>query len=830
MSQAVGSTIIIDFNSAQALNFSGVNKSTDILFTQVALGEGPIYRINPNGPQDIEIDDKYIDDLVNFVTNNTKAEAFGVKYSTGTISPEGMSSFIPYSVVPVRFSSPITLKSGISSNPQIAAPPPTAVLFMPTNTNQEISAIDCIRFKFNVTSLQFQTNRGIYPTQLTLVALIHDRNQTTDFNQYIAGSGIIINELVDGGMNFDVEIKIPDNKKSTAGYRISVLKLTQDIAQDGFAAEVEFTGIDEIRNVQHNYPLTAVAGYAVKSSEFRTGQIPNYTSLIKGLIVDVPSNYNQPILPNGEVDWRQIEVPPSGTESAAVRGYRTQRFQTQLQYSPNINIYEGLWDGTYKKDWTENPVWIIKFLLTDSRLGMGLPEHIIDKFNFYTIARYCDAIDFATGNFVGVPGFSDGTFRFKPNGYLPEVENAILGLPEGTPIVERRFTCGMTISDNTTALDLIQAICSSFRATLVFKGNKLAFVIDRDSLYPEALFNETNIQEGSFSISGINEEELITGVEVSFVNFGNHFKRETIVLDTSVPDISRENRISIDAVGCTRKSQALRLAKYVLDSNRSKRRKVRFNTNSYGSDLYPGSIVAVSQKNNNLTYGYGGVVYSNAVPSSSNIVLEHITSPTITSDFFTANTDPIVLKIYQQNTGKLSHYIVDNSFSISTSSNSVFATDLVELTIKEKYDIFSNQFLTNSDNVFFKYDLWALGYINPSDLYSASSDKLFRVDTITVNQDGLTNITATEYNSNALLAIDSAAASLVSVDPTNLSFKTPPPPFIGLSSIPAKTNEGVIFYNLVVSTTTNTVNYNVPITTNIQYGLVDNLLEIVSVG
>ena len=28
------------------------------------LGEGPIYRINPNGPQDIEITDSSIDDLI----------------------------------------------------------------------------------------------------------------------------------------------------------------------------------------------------------------------------------------------------------------------------------------------------------------------------------------------------------------------------------------------------------------------------------------------------------------------------------------------------------------------------------------------------------------------------------------------------------------------------------------------------------------------------------------------------------------------------------------------------------------------------------------------
>ena len=35
------------------------------LFLLTALGEGPLYRINPNGPQDIEISENSINDLLN---------------------------------------------------------------------------------------------------------------------------------------------------------------------------------------------------------------------------------------------------------------------------------------------------------------------------------------------------------------------------------------------------------------------------------------------------------------------------------------------------------------------------------------------------------------------------------------------------------------------------------------------------------------------------------------------------------------------------------------------------------------------------------------------
>jgi hypothetical protein len=39
--------------------------SSDILFITNAFGEGPVYRINPNGPQDIQVNDGSIDDLLN---------------------------------------------------------------------------------------------------------------------------------------------------------------------------------------------------------------------------------------------------------------------------------------------------------------------------------------------------------------------------------------------------------------------------------------------------------------------------------------------------------------------------------------------------------------------------------------------------------------------------------------------------------------------------------------------------------------------------------------------------------------------------------------------
>lgn len=830
MTNTIGSLFTYDFTSSIPFTTNS-GKSTDILFTQVALGEGPVYRINPNGPQDIEIDDRYIDDLVDFTTNNTKPSFFAARYSTGTVNPSSMPSFFTESVIPISLTSPVVLKSGISLNPTTPAPPEVKVLFLPTTSSQELAAIDSIKFKFNITSLKTQNITGVSPAQLSLIALVHPRDETANTMNYIAAGGLLIDSIIDGGTLAELEVKIPDNSKSIEGYRVSVLKITEDVAEEGFIAEVEFTGIDEVRTQYQTYPRTAVAGYVVKSSEFRDNESPNYTSSVKGLIVDVPANYTQPILPNGEVDWRQIEVPSTGDLSYTVLGYRTQKYQQQLLTSPAI-IYDGIWDGTYKKDWTENPVWIIKYLLTDPVNGLGLPETIIDKYNFYNAAQYCDAVDPMTGIFVGVDGIADGSFRYKPNGYLTEVENVLLGLPDGTLVKERRFVTGLNITDTVDVLTLVQSICASFHGTLTMRGNKLALVIDKPNLLPDAMFNETNIAQNSLKISGIKEEDIITGVEVSYIDFFNHFKKDTLVLDSDRPGISKENRLSLDIAGCTRKSQALRFARYALESTRSSKRKIQFSTYATASDLSVGSIISVSQRVNSLNYGYGGIVFSNASVGQSNVVLEHLTTPTINSSFFTSNTNPIILKIFKQDTNNIDYYLLNSGFALYSSSNLVIDTDLIEVSIASKLDLSSKQFIANTAFSTItspkREDLWALGEININNFYSSSSDKLFRVDSISNGVDGLVAITGTEYNSNVLSNAETSITSLVSISTDNQSYITPPTPNLNLSAIPSRTNEGIISYNLLIANSTNTNNYKVPISTIIEYGQVSNIIEVIS--
>ena len=66
----------------------------------------------------------------------------------------------------------------------------------------------------------------------------------------------------------------------------------------------------------------------LKAFNEHQGGVPNFTSLVKGLLVKVPSNYNQPILQNGQIDWRELELPKTGSFGYTTNGYSLQKTDT----------------------------------------------------------------------------------------------------------------------------------------------------------------------------------------------------------------------------------------------------------------------------------------------------------------------------------------------------------------------------------------------------------------------------------------------------------------------------------------------------------------------
>jgi hypothetical protein len=604
--------------------------STDFLFLTTAIGEGPVYRINPNGPQDIQIQDSSIEDLIIMddinpaIAGTVNNSTFYTGIAYGTTTQDAIPNFSDSIVSPQSFAAPVALRYGNVRNI-----PKSSIQAQETST----AAWDRLTFLLVVDQLSKSDDKGTviaYQVQVTISVWPAGGVTRTDENR--TQVVVTIKGKTDKPVKRDIDVIIGEQTKSTDGYVFTIEKTSLDSADAKIADSVSVLGWYEIEDTKQAYPRTAMIGYALKATNEHTGGIPTFTSMTKGLLVKVPTNYNQPVLSgtdypgrDGEIDWRQLELPESGPNSYVDNKYYLQNFGTALgniQGTANPQIYIGAWDGSFVYSWTQNPIWILYDILTNQTYGLSIPERNIDKFKFYQVAQYCDACDPISGRFIGVDGLADGSYRYKPRGKYTTVRQNQLGLPNGTPIKERRFISDISITEQERGMDLLNKISATFRGMLVYANGKITLAVDMPNEYPAMIFNEATIKAGSFSISGTKESDIYTGVDVSYIDPTNHFKRETVRIDsadandgTEVSDI--ENIASIDLFGVTRRSQAVRMAQYHLAASKFQRRNVSFTTSVDAINLAPGDVISISSQGTGIAYGYGGKI---ALSSDRNLI------------------------------------------------------------------------------------------------------------------------------------------------------------------------------------------------------------------
>ena len=771
--------------------------STDIVFITSALGEGPVYRINPNGPQDIEIQDNVIDDLIDFSDNSTDDEKFVTLSSTGTTTQDRLDVFGESVVTPQNFASPVTLKKG-----NLTGVP--AVKIQDQETSPQ--SWDALKFTFALNGLQKITKDGDIKIHTVSIKI-------TIKNRVLTGNSLIdditsVSKTITGKTNtlfkFNVKVNIPVANRNDAGYRFTIEKTSDDDDSSGASENIQSTGWFEIENAAQAYPRTAHIGYALKAVDEHQNGVPNFTSLVKGLLVKVPSNYNQPILENGEIDWRQVEI----TGGTLGNGYRLQNSGSTVKTDANPQIYVGSWDGTFVYSWTQNPVWIIYDLLTNNTYGLGVPEEHIDKYKFFQVAQYCDACDAVTGKFTGVDGLADGSFRHKPRLQFTTIRENQIGLPSGTAIKQRRFILDVMISDEEPAMDIINELCASFRGAIVYSLGKLTMAIDMPDEYPVAVFNETNIKQGSLNITGIKESDIISGVDVSYIDPTNHYKRETVRVDTSDANDGVEKNVirnltSLDLKGVTRRSQALRFAQYQIAASKYNRRSITFTTSTDALQLAPGDVVSVAQQQSGIAYGYSGKISANSAVGASNntnVFIEHFTSPSLSNSIFTANTGPLAFRLIKMKDDRVDLYLLSNSaFALSKTDNVSTGFDLGELNVIQKYDKQAKAFQSvtswTSTLAPEKGDLWSFGEIADSgDFYTNKAGKLFKITAIerTSKEEEVT-ISATEYISNVYIDSD----TFIDYTPTAYTdiispLSVPPAPLFTFDAQPRRRLDGTI--------------------------------------
>ncbi|ENB9460904.1 DUF1983 domain-containing protein [Providencia rettgeri] len=301
-------------------------------------------------------------------------------------------------------------------------------------------------------------------------------------------------------------------------FSIRMLRITPDSDSDKLQNNTIWSSYTEITDINQTYPGSAVAGLTFESEQFGN-QYPSRSYLIRGRIVQVPDNYN-----------------------------------------PETREYSGIWSGTFKPAYTNNPAWVLYDLLTNPRAGLGkrLKLSEIDKFALYVIGQYCDQ-----------------------------------RVPDGFGGTEPRVTCNAYITDIRKAYDFFQDLCSQMRVMFAWNGQMLTFIQDRpsDVVWP---YTNANVVAGRFNYSFSPAKARHNIIEVRFIDPENGWKTsiEQVTDDALVAQFG-PNVLRLDAFGCTSRGQARRYGLWVLMTEKLETQTVEFDVGAEGLRHTPGDIIEI---------------------------------------------------------------------------------------------------------------------------------------------------------------------------------------------------------------------------------------------
>lgn len=487
---------------------------------------------------------------------------------------------------------------------------------------------------FNDTAAEFTVGRELKTTtpyvisvtnkQLSAVRvkILMPRGVTTKENGDMVGVVVkwAVDMAVDGGNYQEVLSDVIDGK-TISGYDktkridlptfnsqvlLRVRRVTADSTDARVVDTINIQSYAEVVDAKFRYPLTGLVYVEFNSDLFP--QIPSISTKKKWKLINVPSNYN-----------------------------------------PELREYNGTWDGSFKKAWSNNPAWVLYDLITNQRYGLDQRELgiAVDKWSLYDAGQYCDQ-----------------------------------KVPDGHGGTEPRYLCDVVIQSQVEAYNLVRDICSIFRGMSFWNGESLSIVIDRprEASY---IFTNDNVVDGSFAYTFASEKSMYTTCNVTFDDEQNMYSQDIEgVFDLNASLRFGHNPTSITAIGCTRRSEANRRGRWVLKTN-LRSTTVSFATGLEGMIPMIGDVVAIADNfwSSNLTLSLSGRV----MEVSGLQVFTHFKVDARAGDFIIVNKpdgNPVRRTISKVSAdGKTIELNVGFGFDVKP--NTVFAIDRTDVSLQQ---------------------------------------------------------------------------------------------------------------------------------------------------
>ncbi|RUT38405.1 host specificity protein J [Acinetobacter baumannii] len=310
-----------------------------------------------------------------------------------------------------------------------------------------------------------------------------------------------------------------DLPRADSGWLIRVRRLTPNSTSEYVSDKMYIEAVTEVIDAKLRYPNTALLGLQYDAETF--GNVAKVAMDTKGRLLKVPTNYN-----------------------------------------PVTRQYIGMWDGTFKEAYSNNPAWIYYDICTVDRYALGdrLTPLMVDKWSLYRLAQYCDEM-----------------------------------VPDGLGGQEPRFTCNVYLQSAEGAFEILTKLAGVFRAITFWDGNSIICDADipQDTYFT---YTRANVIDGNFEYAGTRARDRHNVVKVAWDNPANHYKTEYEFVrdEKAIAEAGQVRILEIDAWGCTSRGQAQRAGWWALKSEQLETRTVSFKVGLDGHIPQPGRVIDIA--------------------------------------------------------------------------------------------------------------------------------------------------------------------------------------------------------------------------------------------
>ena len=353
------------------------------------------------------------------------------------------------------------------------------------------------------------------------------------------------------------------------GWRIRIVRTTPESLTSFLKNPTFVDSLTEIYGTTLLYPYSSMIYSQFDARSF--SRIPSRAYDAKLIKVKVPNNYDPVLKTYGKSDSTTSHEARTGSTiwTAGLKeggtlddSFWDGEFKKSYWVSPGTvaaNEKTNI-QGTYFREWTDNPAWCFYDLLTNPRYGLGeyIKESEIDKWALYEIAQYCDVL-----------------------------------VPDSYGSMEPRFTINYVITSREEAYKVMNDLASIFRG-MTFYANGSIFAVQDKYKTATYQFNNSNVVDGNFTYASSSKKARHTVAIVRYNDKKDLFQPalEYVENEEAVRRYGIRE-LETTALGCTSRGQARRFAQWILASEADETETVTFTAGQEGAYLQPGDVVQI---------------------------------------------------------------------------------------------------------------------------------------------------------------------------------------------------------------------------------------------